>query len=76
MLLLCYSTATAYSGGSRGGARGALAIFGLIPLYKILPHSRTIRVMNFIFTTKQVEVFVHMIFKFALLSQTDWENIA
>ena len=53
-----------------------LAIFGLIPLYKILPHSRTIRVMNFIFTTKQVEVLVYMIFKFALLSQTDWENIA
>ena len=41
----------------------------------ILPHSRTSRGMNFIFTTKQVEVFVHMIFKFALLSQTDWEMV-
>ena len=29
--------------------------FWLTPLYKILPHSRTIRDMNFIFTTKQVD---------------------
>ena len=53
-----------------------LAIFGLTPLYKILPHSITIWGTDFIFFTRQVEVFVHMLFKFALLSQTDWENIA
>ena len=46
-----------------------LAIFWLDT--QILPHSRTIHGMNFIFTTKQVEVFVHMLFNFALLSQTD-----
>ena len=49
--------------------------FGLRPLYKILPHLRTIEDMNFIFTTKLIEVFVHMLFKSGLLSQTGWENM-
>ena len=53
-----------------------LAVLGLTLLYKILPHSKNIWGMNFIFTTKQVEVFVHMIIKSALLNPTGWENIA
>ena len=32
--------------------------------------------MNFIFIAKLIEVFVHMLFKSGLLSQTDWENMA
>ena len=53
-----------------------LATFGLTPLYKILPHSRTTKDMNFIFTTKWVEVFVHMIFKSGLLNPTGLEIMA
>ena len=33
---------------------------------KILPHLRTIEDMNFLFTTKLIEVFVHMLFKSGL----------